>query len=60
MTDFTINQAIDDNGPVQPAGRPNLDKGFNPLTMILFFGVLGVGILFVAYSIYVDVEATGV
>lgn len=60
VTDFTINQAIDDNGPLQPAGRPNLDKGFNPLTMILFFGVLGVGILFVAYSIYVDVEATGV
>lgn len=60
VTDFTINQAIDDNGPLQPAGRPNLDKGFNPLTMILFFGVLGVGILFVAYSIYIDVEATGV
>ena len=60
MTDFTINQALRDSEPVQPAGRPNLDKGFNPLTMILFFGVLAAGILFVAYSIYVDVQATGV
>ncbi|NVN86152.1 MAG: inorganic phosphate transporter [Rhodopseudomonas sp.] len=60
MTDFTINQTLDPGGPVQPASRPNLDKGFNPLTMILFFGILGAGLLFVAYSIYVDVDATGV
>jgi PiT family inorganic phosphate transporter len=59
MTDFTLNQAIDQGGPVQPASRPNLDKGFNPLTMILFFGILGAGLLFVAYSIYIDVNATG-
>ncbi|MFC0242654.1 inorganic phosphate transporter [Rhodopseudomonas telluris] len=60
MTDFTINQTIDNNGPIQPAGRPNLDKGFNPLTMILFVGILAAGMLYVAYSIYVDVQATGV
>jgi PiT family inorganic phosphate transporter len=60
MTDLTINQTLDQGGPVQPASRPNLDKGFNPLTMILFFGILGAGLLFVAYSIYVDVQATGV
>ncbi|MCG6203482.1 inorganic phosphate transporter [Rhodopseudomonas sp. HC1] len=59
MTDFTINQSIDTAGPIQPAGRPNLDKGFNPLTMILFVGVLAAGLLYVAYSIYVDVQATG-
>jgi PiT family inorganic phosphate transporter len=61
MTDFALNQPIDrtDDGPIQPASRPNLDKGFNPLTMIIFFGILGVGLLFVAYSIYVDVDATG-
>src|SRR3982075_1444059 len=60
MTDFALNQATDQGGPVQPAARPNLDKGFNPLTMIVFFGILAAGLLFVAYSIYADVEATGV
>lgn len=59
MTDFALNQTMGQAGPVQPASRPNLDKGFNPLTMILFFGVLAVGLLFVAYSIYSDVNATG-
>src|ERR1700736_5164821 len=61
MTDFTVNQAIDgaSGGPIQPASRPNLDKGFNPLTMIIFFGITAAGFLFVAYSIYSDVDATG-
>jgi PiT family inorganic phosphate transporter len=59
MTDFTLNQTVDQSGPIQPASRPNLDKGFNPLTMIGFFGILAAGLLFVAYSIYVDVNATG-
>src|SRR5712675_3670914 len=59
MTDFTLNQTVDPSGPIQPASRPNLDKGFNPLTMIAFFGILAAGLLFVAYSIYVDVNATG-
>src|SRR3984893_5847935 len=61
MTDFTLNQAIDgaSGGPIQPASRPNLDKGFNPLTMIIFFGILAAGLLFVAYSTYADVNATG-
>src|SRR6195256_4511340 len=60
MTDFALNQTTDEGTPVQPAARPNLDKGFNPLTLILFFGILAAGLLFVAYSIYADVEATGV
>src|SRR5450631_4387401 len=61
MTDFTLNQAMGgtDGGPVQPAARPNLDKGFNPLTMIIFFGIVAAGLLFVTYSIYSDVNATG-
>src|SRR6202163_4858291 len=59
MTDFTLNQTGDQSGPIQPASRPNLDKGFNPLTMIGFFGILAAGLLFVANSIYVDVSATG-
>jgi PiT family inorganic phosphate transporter len=60
MTDFAIHQTMDRGGPVQPAARPNLDKSFNPLTMILFFGILAAGLLFVAYTIYADVNATGV
>src|SRR6266576_4229670 len=59
MTDVTLNQTVGPSGPIQPASRPNLDKGFNPLTMIAFFGILAAGLLFVAYSIYVDVNATG-
>ncbi|MGA2053959.1 MAG: inorganic phosphate transporter [Bradyrhizobium sp.] len=61
MTDFVLNQKISetDNGPIEPASKPNLDKGFNPLTMIIFFGILAAGLGFVAYSIYADVDATG-
>ena len=58
MTDMTLN-SIADGAPIQPAARPNLDKGFNPLTMILFFGILAAGLLYVTYSIYADVDATG-
>jgi PiT family inorganic phosphate transporter len=49
-------------GSIEPAsaGGPKLDHGVNPLTAILFLGVLTAGILFVAYSIYVDIDATGV
>ncbi len=59
MTDFALNQTDGRRRPIEPASRPNLDKGFNPLTMILFFGILAAGLLFVAYSIYVDIDATG-
>ncbi len=60
MTDIALNSSLaDDAAPVQPASRPNLDKGFNPLTMILFFGILAAGLLYVAYSIYADIDATG-
>ena len=59
MTDFAINHRMDQGGPIQPASRPNLDKRFNPLTMIMFFGILAAGLLFVAYSIYVEIDATG-
>ncbi|MFB9265241.1 inorganic phosphate transporter [Bradyrhizobium erythrophlei] len=59
MTDITLNSSIAEGAPIQPASRPNLDKGFNPLTMILFFGILAAGLLYVAYSIYSDVDATG-
>lgn len=59
MTDISINSSLAEGAPIQPASRPNLDKGFNPLTMIIFFGILAAGLLFVSYSIYSDVNATG-
>ncbi|MEA2958724.1 MAG: inorganic phosphate transporter, PiT family, partial [Alphaproteobacteria bacterium] len=39
--------------------KPKLDTPPNPLALILFFGFLGAGVLFVAYSLYVDVDASG-
>src|SRR5258708_2810495 len=59
MTEFAFEQTTVEAAPVQPASRPNLDKGFNPLTMIIFFGILAAGLLFVTYSIFSDVDATG-
>jgi PiT family inorganic phosphate transporter len=55
MTDITMTAAAD------PAGspKPRLDQPINPLGLILFFGVLAAGFLFVAYSLYVDVDETG-
>jgi inorganic phosphate transporter, PiT family len=60
MADFALDQTVDRDGPIEPASRPNLDKDFNPLTMIVFFGILAAGLLFVAYSIYADIDATGI
>src|SRR5215510_5355811 len=40
-------------------GRPKLDHPVNPLAGILFFGVIGIALLFVAYSLYVDVQESG-
>jgi len=47
-------------GSIEPARRgPDMDKGLNPLTGILFLGVLAAGILFVAYSVYTDIGNAG-
>ena len=47
-------------GSIEPArSGPNLNSGFNPLTTILFFGAIACAVLFVAYSIYSDIDATG-
>ena len=48
-------------GSIEPAQRrgPNLDSGFHPLTGIIYMGVVAAALLFVAYSIYVDIDATG-
>ena len=41
-------------GSIQPALRkgPDLDKGFHPLTGVIYLGVVAAALLFVAYSIY--------
>jgi inorganic phosphate transporter, PiT family len=48
-------------GSIEPARSkgPNLEGGFHPLTGIIYMGVVAAALLFVAYSIYVDIDATG-
>jgi PiT family inorganic phosphate transporter len=55
MTDIALP------GSIEPAKQhgPKLDHAINPITVILFFGALAAGILFVAYSIYTDIDAAG-
>jgi inorganic phosphate transporter, PiT family len=55
MTDIALP------GLIEPATRkgPNLDTGVNPLTIIIMLGVVSAALLFVAYSIYVDTDASG-
>src|SRR3982075_3618595 len=57
MTDMALQGSLEP--AITPKSRPDLDKGFNPLTLILFFGLLAGGLLYVAYSLYADVGATG-
>jgi PiT family inorganic phosphate transporter len=48
-------------GSIEPAraGGPNLDHGINPLQGIIYGGVVAAALLYVAYSIYSDIDATG-
>src|SRR6202045_485306 len=55
MTDMMLTGTIGSAS----SPKPKLDQPINPLTLILFFGVLAAGFLFVAYSLYVDVDETG-
>src|ERR1700729_1014789 len=55
MTDFALPGSIE---PAKQRG-PKLDHATNPLAAILFMGVVGAAILFAAYSIYSDIDATG-
>src|SRR5215831_12421556 len=49
------------HGSIEPALKrgPDLDRGFHPLTGIIYMGVVAAALLFVAYSIYTDIAATG-
>ena len=57
MTD--IAAPLHGTGNLARVDKPKLDHPVNPLAVILFLGVLGAGLLFVAYSLYADVDATG-
>ncbi|MGA2126592.1 MAG: inorganic phosphate transporter [Xanthobacteraceae bacterium] len=48
-------------GSIEPAKHkgPDLDRGIHPLSGIIFMGIVAAATLFVAYSIYADVDATG-
>jgi hypothetical protein len=48
-------------GSIEPAAHkgPKLDGAVNPLQGIIYLGVITAALLFVAYSIYADVDATG-
>src|SRR3984885_13909423 len=47
-------------GSIERARKgPNLEGGMNPLTGIIYLGVVAAALLFVAYSIYQDIDATG-
>jgi PiT family inorganic phosphate transporter len=48
-------------GSIEPAKRrgPNLDGGIHPASGIIFLGIIASALLFVAYSIYRDVELSG-
>jgi inorganic phosphate transporter, PiT family len=39
--------------------RPKLDGGFNATTALVFFGILGFALFFIAYNVYSDVSASG-
>ena len=48
-------------GSIEPAAHkgPDLTGAINPLTGIIFGGLIAAVLLFVAYSIYSDIDATG-
>jgi len=60
MVDVTASSLSETSGgPSHTRGGPKLDHPLNPLAGILFLGILGAAVLFVAYSLYADVTASG-
>lgn len=55
MTDAAV-RLPDAGGRV---ARPDLDRGLHQSTAFVFLGLLAAAVLFVAYSLYSDVEASG-
>jgi len=52
MTDITSSPSINLE---HKSSRPSLESSNNPLVMVLFIGLLAVGVLYTAYSLYSDV-----
>jgi PiT family inorganic phosphate transporter len=55
MSDFALPGSIE---PARQKG-PNLDGSLHPLTGVIYMGVVAAALLFVAYSIHADIDATG-
>jgi inorganic phosphate transporter, PiT family len=53
MTDVALPGLIE---PAKQKG-PNLDGGIHPKAGVIFMGVIGAALLFVAYSIHADIES---
>ncbi len=54
MTDAALNAGANLSSP-----KPQLDQRANPGTLIVFLGLLGVGLVFTAYSLYADISGSG-
>ncbi len=55
MTDVTADKV----GGTHHNPKPNLDQGMSMLGLIAFLGVMGLGLLYTAYSIYGDMVESG-
>ncbi len=55
MTDVTADKV----GGTRHNPKPNLDQGMSMLGLIAFLGVMGLGLLYTAYSIYGDMVESG-
>ncbi|MGB7831374.1 MAG: inorganic phosphate transporter [Xanthobacteraceae bacterium] len=56
MTDLAAHMPV---GTPAAAGRPKLDGPNNIVSIIAFFGIVGAALLFIAYSLYADVDDSG-
>jgi len=56
MTDITASMA----GVGTASARPKLETPKGVGTAVIFFGIMAAALLFVGYSLYDDVDATGV
>jgi PiT family inorganic phosphate transporter len=56
MTDLAAHMPV---GTPAAASRPKLDGPNNIVSIIAFFGMVGAALLFIAYSLYADVDDSG-
>src|ERR1700704_3170443 len=59
MTDIIATNPPIEQSPAETHARPKLDHPIEPLTVIIFLGIIGSALLFAAYSLYGDVAETG-